>query len=71
MKKLWSGRFKGATDKVMERFNASIRFDSRLYAYDIQGSIAHCKMLAKCKIIKPAEEKKIVSGLKKVKNNKY
>ena len=65
MEKLWGGRFKGTTDKVMERFNASIRFDSRLYAFDIQGSIAYCKMLAKCKIIKPAEEKKIISSLPK------
>ncbi len=67
MKKLWSGRFQETTDKLMERFNASIGFDRRLYAYDIQGSVAHCKMLAKCKIIKSAEAKKIVSGLEKVK----
>ena len=66
MKKPWSGRFKQATDQLMEQFNASIGFDRRLYAFDIQGSIAHCKMLAKCKIIKLAESKKIIIALKKI-----
>ena len=66
MKKPWSGRFKEATDQLMERFNASISFDRRLYAFDIQGSIDHCKMLAKCKIIKPAESKKIINALNKI-----
>jgi len=50
----------------MEQFSASISFDRRLYAYDIEGSIAHCQMLAKCKIISQAESKKIVGGLKRV-----
>jgi len=51
---------------LMEQFSASISFDRRLYAYDIEGSIAHCQMLAKCKIISQAESKKIVGGLKRV-----
>ncbi len=66
MKKPWSGRFKQSTDTLMEQFSASISFDRRLYAYDIEGSIAHCQMLAKCKIISQAESKKIVGGLKRV-----
>ncbi|HJO57236.1 MAG TPA: argininosuccinate lyase [Nitrospinaceae bacterium] len=66
MKKPWSGRFKQSTDTLMEQFSASISFDRRLYAYDIEGSIAHCQMLAKCKIIYQAESKKIVGGLKRV-----
>ncbi len=66
MKKPWSGRFKESTDTLMEQFSASISFDRRLYAYDIEGSIAHCQMLAKCKIISQAESKKIVGGLKRV-----
>lgn len=66
MKKPWGGRFKGSTDKLMEQFSASIGYDKRLYACDIEGSIAHCKMLAKCKIIKPAEAKKIVAGLQQI-----
>tara|TARA_B100000686_G_scaffold343531_1_gene424545 strand:+ start:7704 stop:9077 length:1374 start_codon:yes stop_codon:yes gene_type:complete len=63
MKKPWSGRFKESTDKLMERFNASIGFDWRLYAFDIEGSLAHCKMLAKCGIIKTSDSKLIAKGL--------
>ena len=63
MKKPWGGRFQQSTDTLMEQFSQSISFDRILYAYDIEGSIAHCKMLAKCKIIKPAESKKIIRGL--------
>ena len=66
MKKPWSGRFKQSTDTLMEQFSASISFDRRLYAYDIEGSIAHCQMLAKCKIISHAESKKIINGLKRI-----
>ena len=45
----WGGRFKESTDEWMIRFSASIFFDQRLYAYDIAGSIAHCKTLLKPK----------------------
>jgi len=44
----------------------SISFDKRLYACDIEGSIAHCKMLARCKIISPSESQKIQKGLKRI-----
>ncbi|MFQ5674163.1 MAG: argininosuccinate lyase [Nitrospinales bacterium] len=66
MKKPWSGRFKQSTGQLMERFNASIDFDRKLYAYDIRGSIAHCKMLAKCGIIKSTEAKKIITALNRI-----
>jgi argininosuccinate lyase len=66
VKKPWGGRFQQSTDSLMERFSASISYDRILYAYDIEGSIAHCKMLAKCKIIKPAEAKKIIGGLERI-----
>ena len=66
MKKLWGGRFKQTTDALMETFSASISFDKRLYACDIEGSIAHCKMLARCKIISLAESQKIQKGLKRI-----
>jgi argininosuccinate lyase len=62
-KKPWSGRFNQPTDKLVEEFTASIKFDKRLYRYDIEGSIAHCKMLAMQGLISPEEEKEIVSGL--------
>ena len=66
MKKLWGGRFKQSTDTLMEAFSASISFDKRLYDCDIEGSIAHCKMLARCKIITTAESNKIIKGLKRI-----
>ena len=66
MKQPWGGRFKESTDALMLRFSSSIFFDKRLYAYDIEGSIAHCKTLQKCKILKPAEAKKIITGLNKI-----
>ena len=65
-KKLWGGRFKQSTDALMETFSASISFDKRLYDCDIEGSIAHCKMLARCKIITSAESKKIIKGLQRI-----
>ena len=65
-KKLWGGRFKKPMNTLMETFSASISFDKRLYDCDIEGSIAHCKMLACCKIITNAESNKIIKGLKKI-----
>jgi len=55
MAKMWAGRTAGITDKIADDFNSSIHFDSRMYASDIEGSIAHAKMLAKQGII-PAED---------------
>ena len=65
-KKPWSGRFKEATDALVESFTASIQFDRMLYQYDIRGSIAHCRMLKKQKIIAPAEAAGIIAGLKEI-----
>ena len=53
--KLWGGRFSGEMSEIVERFNASIDFDKRLYREDIAGSIAHAHMLAAQGII-PAED---------------
>jgi len=49
--KLWGGRFEKAADGLLDDFNSSIGFDCRLYKYDIEGSVAHAKMLGKCGII--------------------
>lgn len=65
-KKLWSGRFEQATDSLVESFTESISFDSRLYKYDIMGSIAHCRMLARQKIILAGESKQIIKALKEI-----
>lgn len=66
MSKLWGGRFQKDTDALVEDFHSSISFDSRLYHYDIQGSIAHAKMLGKTNIIDPKEAQAIVQGLEAV-----
>jgi argininosuccinate lyase len=63
-KKPWGGRFKESTHSIVEEFTASIHFDKRLYRYDIEGSIAHCEMLAKKRILSADEKKAIVEGLK-------
>ncbi len=61
--KLWKGRFEQPTDKLVEEYTASIHFDSRLYRYDIEGSVAHCRMLAECGIISHEEASRIVQTL--------
>ncbi len=64
--KLWGGRFSESTDKLVEKINASISVDKRLYSKDIEGSIAHVKMLAHESIITTSESDAIVEGLLKV-----
>ena len=64
--KLWQGRFSEKTASVVEAFTSSIQVDKRLYAYDIQGSIAHCKTLAKASIITETEASEIILGLESI-----
>ena len=68
MKKMWEGRFHKETNKLLEKFNASITFDKRMYEEDITGSIAHSRMLAKQGIIAENEQKEIENGLLQIKN---
>ena len=65
--KLWSGRFSEKTDRMVEDFTSSIDIDKRLYAYDIEGSIAHCRMLAKASIISEGEALVLTEGLDSIK----
>jgi argininosuccinate lyase len=60
-------RFKKAADKLVAEYTASIPFDWRLYPYDIAGSIAHAKMLAKQGIISDKEAETIIGGLTAIK----
>jgi argininosuccinate lyase len=64
--KLWGGRFVDGTADSVEAFTASIDVDRRLYKHDIDGSIAHAKMLARQRIIPAADARKIVRGLKSI-----
>ena len=66
--KMWGGRFTSKTDTLLEDLNASIKYDHRLAIQDIDGSIAHATMLAECSIIKSEESKKIIDGLKKIRD---
>lgn len=65
-KKLWGGRFTKQTAASVESFTESVSFDWRLYKYDIEGSIAHANMLARCKLITEKERDAIVKGLKEI-----
>lgn len=62
-KKPWGGRFTEPTNELVEAFTESISFDARLYKQDIQGSIAHSKMLAKIGVISADEAASIEQGL--------
>ncbi len=63
MAQLWGGRFTKETDKLVYAFNASIGFDKRLFRQDIEGSLAHVKMLGKQGILTKEETDKITDGL--------
>ena len=60
---LWGGRFAGGPAEIMERINASIDFDKRLYAEDIAGSAAHCAMLVRQNILSKEDGEAIAAGL--------
>ncbi|HGA1329308.1 TPA: argininosuccinate lyase [Streptococcus suis] len=65
-KKLWGGRFEASLEEWVEEFGASIRFDQKLAKYDIQGSLAHVKMLGQTGIISQAEVQVIQAGLEEL-----
>ncbi|MBW4418895.1 MAG: argininosuccinate lyase [Myxacorys californica WJT36-NPBG1] len=66
MSKTWSQRFETALHPAIAQFNASIGFDIELIEYDITGSQAHAKMLAKTGIISPEEGEQLVQGLEQI-----
>lgn len=66
--KTWSQRFESALHPAIARFNASINFDIELIEYDLTGSIAHAKMLARTGIISVHEGEKLVGGLEQIRD---
>ena len=66
MDKMWSGRFSASASSLLDEFNASIMFDRKLYREDIEGSIAHAKMLTKQGILNQDELEKITQGLTQI-----
>jgi argininosuccinate lyase len=65
-KQLWSGRFKEAVDPAVEKFTASLAFDKRLALHDVQGSLAHARMLGARRILSKRDVAAISRGLARV-----
>jgi argininosuccinate lyase len=63
---IWGGRFAAGPSAIMQRINASIDFDKRLYAQDIAGSKAHCAMLVKTGILSQPDGDAILAGLEQI-----
>lgn len=63
MAQLWGGRFTKETDQLVYNFNASIAFDQKFYREDMEGSMAHVKMLAAAGILTEAERDEILAGI--------
>ena len=64
--KAWGGGFDEATDRRVEGFTESVSFDRRLYAQDIEGSVAHARMLAKVGLISDEECRQIEQALEAI-----
>lgn len=64
--KAWAGRMASPTHALVESFTTSFSFDRRLYRHDIAGSIAHCRMLARQKIVPQREARQIVQALRAI-----
>jgi len=62
-KTAWSGRFETLPSEEVERFGASLPVDKRLWREDIDGSIAHARMLGHCGVITPEEADRLIAGL--------
>jgi argininosuccinate lyase len=62
----WSARFSEPVDERVKRFTASIAFDRRLAKYDIQGSLAHARMLAAQRVLSRRDLAAITRGLKRI-----
>ena len=69
MAQLWGGRFTKETDQLVYNFNASISFDQKFYKEDIEGSMAHVKMLAATNVLTDEERDKILDGLTGILND--
>ena len=66
--RLWSGRFNEPTDAFVEAFTASVSFDQRMAMADIQGSLAHAKMLHRIGLLDDTEHADIENGLSQIRD---
>ncbi|MFC4712103.1 argininosuccinate lyase [Planococcus dechangensis] len=67
MTKLWGGRFQKTAEQWVDEFGASISFDQKLVLEDLQGSMAHVKMLGACEVLPQADADLILAGLQTLK----
>ena len=67
--KLWGGRFTKETNQLVHNFNASLSFDQKFYHQDIEGSIAHVKMLAKQGLLTTEDRDAIIEGLEGIRRD--
>ncbi len=67
--KPWEGRFTEKTDRVVEAFTSSHAVDRRLFAFDIEGSVAHCRMLARAEIITEEDASALIEGLGRIRRD--
>jgi len=67
--KPWGGRFTEATDSFVDAFGASVGFDQRLYRHDIQGSVAHARMLTRVGVLTAEECEAICNGLDEIRSD--
>ncbi|HVF48598.1 MAG TPA: argininosuccinate lyase [Pyrinomonadaceae bacterium] len=65
-KKLWGGRFAGATEAGFASFNRSFGFDRRLFEADVRGSLAHCEGLRAASVLTDEEAARIREGLQAI-----
>ena len=70
MSPLWGGRFTGQTDPLMDRFNASMPFDWRLWEADIPGSMAWAQAICRAGLLTEAERDPIIAGLEAVRGDR-
>jgi argininosuccinate lyase len=68
MTKAWSGRFAAGAHPIAERFTASLEFDRRLWPYDIQGSLAWARALARAGLLTSDEHDTIADGLARIRD---
>ena len=62
----WSDRFEEGLHPSIERFNASIGFDITLLQQDLDGSVAHARMLGRCDLISAQESEQLIEGLETI-----
>ena len=68
-KKAWGGRFEGSMDAFVTEFGASLPVDREMWAADIEGSIAHVRMLGAQGIVAPEDATAIEAGLRSVRED--